>query len=67
MRSKPQDEEVVKQCIAKIEEVGALDACVQQATDLVEEAWRALDAKTPDSFAKIMLRSFGWYVIERHR
>jgi len=66
VRSKPQDPEVVAAVIEQLEEVGAVDACVKQATDIVEEKWKILDECTPDSFAKVMLRSFGWFVIERH-
>lgn len=63
--SKPQDKETVDAIIAQLEECGALDACKKQADDLVEEGWRALDAKVPDSFSKMMLRSFGWFVVRR--
>lgn len=34
---------------------------------LVESAWEALDPIIPESFSKMMLRSFGWFVIERTR
>jgi geranylgeranyl pyrophosphate synthase/predicted secreted hydrolase len=64
--SKPQDDEVVGQCIALIEECGALDACVEQASALVEEAWQVLDPLVEHSLQKLMLRAFGWYVLERH-
>jgi len=65
IKSKPQDEETVARVIAQLEECGALDACQKQADDLVEDAWRALDSKVPDSFSKMMLRSFGWFVVRR--
>ncbi len=64
--SKPQDPAVVGQVIAKLEACGALDACVEQANTLVEDAWRALDPLVEDSLPKLMLRAFGWYVLERH-
>lgn len=67
VRSKPEDPEVVADTIQKLEDCGAIDACVTQATEIVEETWRILDGCTPDSFAKIMLRSFGWFVIERSK
>lgn len=63
--SKPSDPHVVAECIEKLESCGAVEDCVGQARRLVEEGWAALDAVIPDSFAKIMLRSFGSFVIER--
>lgn len=63
--SKPEDRETVVRVIKQLEELGAVEACVEQATKLVEDAWKVMDAAVPDSFAKIMLRSFGWFVIER--
>lgn len=67
IRSRPDDRETIDWCIATMEECGAIDACVKQATDMVEAAWGQLDRVIPDSFSKIMLRSFGWFVIERSR
>ena len=65
IKSKPQDRETVERIIQQLEDCGALDACQKQADDLVEDAWRDLDGKVPDSFAKMMLRSFGWFVVKR--
>ncbi len=66
LRAKPQQTERVAACIAEIEGCGALDACVEQAYALVEDAWRHFDPLVADSFPKIILRAFGWYVLERH-
>ncbi|MBK8718187.1 MAG: polyprenyl synthetase family protein [Deltaproteobacteria bacterium] len=66
LRSKPQDPAVVAECIAAIEACGALDACVAQANALVEAAWQRFDPLVEDSFPKLVLRAFGWYVLERH-
>ena len=65
IKSKPQDRETVERIIQQLEDCGALDACQTQADALVEDAWRDLDTKVPDSFAKMMLRSFGWFVVRR--
>ena len=65
IKSKPQDEKVVADVIATLEACGALDACQSQADKLVEDAWKELDVKVPDSFSKMMLRSFGWFVVRR--
>ena len=64
--SKPQDLETVHAVIAKIESVGGIDACSEQATAIVEEAWTLLDPLVEDSLPKMMLRAFGWYVLDRH-
>jgi hypothetical protein len=32
----------------------------------VENAWSKLDPVVDDSQFKLMLRAFGWYVLERH-
>ncbi|MEZ0542401.1 polyprenyl synthetase family protein [Fibrella arboris] len=63
---KPQSPEVVADVIATLENCGAIDACQQQASELVEAAWARLDELIPDSDVKIKLRAFGWYVLERH-
>ena len=65
VKAKPQDTETVNAVIADLESVGAIDACVEQANKLVEDAWDKLDAAVPDSFSKMMLRSFGWFVVRR--
>ena len=65
IRTKPEDPAVVQRCIDELEACGAIDACVAQSQELVESAFKALDPVVPDSFSKIMLRSFGWFVTER--
>ncbi len=64
--AKPTEPRELAALVQIVEGAGALDACVKQAADLVEDAWRALDPVVEDSLAKIMLRAFGWYVLERH-
>ena len=66
IEAKPQDPDEVREIIAIIEGCGALDACVEQANQLVEDAWRVIDPLVEDSLPKIMLRAFSWYVLERH-
>lgn len=60
------DPAIVGEAIALIEKVGALDGCLADARKLVEDAWVALTPLVEDSLAKVMLRAFGWYVLERH-
>jgi geranylgeranyl pyrophosphate synthase/predicted secreted hydrolase len=64
--SKPDDAGLVRSVIDRIEACGALDDCLAQAKTLIEEAWQQLDAVTEASLPKVMLRAFGWYVLERH-
>ena len=64
--SKPVAPAVVHGVIEQIEACGALSDCAALATSLVEDAWTALDPLVEESVPKIMLRAFGWYVLERH-
>jgi geranylgeranyl pyrophosphate synthase len=64
--AKPTEERELSALVEIVEQAGALDACVKEASSLVEDAWKALDPVVEDSLAKIMLRAFGWYVLERH-
>jgi geranylgeranyl pyrophosphate synthase/predicted secreted hydrolase len=66
LHGKPQDPKVVAKIVEMLESCGAVEACSVQARDLVEGGWRRLEPLIPDSLAKMMLRSFGWYVLERH-
>jgi len=65
IKCKPQAPTEVAKVIARLEELGAIDECVKQAHELVETAWRELDRYTPHSQAKLMLRAFGWFIVER--
>jgi len=65
IKSKPQDQKIVDSVIAQLEDLGAIQACVDQADKIVNQAWSDLDSVIPDSFAKMMLRAFGSFVIER--
>lgn len=60
------DTAVVGEAIALVEKARALDGCLDDARKLVEDAWLALTPLVEDSLAKVMLRAFGWYVLERH-
>jgi geranylgeranyl pyrophosphate synthase len=62
VKSKPQDQAVVDKCIEELERVGAIEMCVVDSIQLVDDAWERLDAVIPESFAMLMLRAFGWYV-----
>ena len=66
LSSKPQDLKVVSAVVEKLEVSGAIEACAKQAEALVEEAWQKAEPALPDSIPKVMLRAFGWYVLQRH-
>src|SRR5215813_1160601 len=63
--SRPTDPDVIAGVIATLESCCAITACAEQAHALVESAWRKLDPLIRDSHTKLMLRAFGWYVLER--
>ena len=66
IKSKPQEAETVSAVIEKLESCGAIEDCITQSSELVENAWLKLDPVVEDSLQKLMLRAFGWYVLERH-
>ena len=66
LASKPTDVDTILRVVEVLESCGALESCRARADRLVEEAWAALDPLVPDSLAKVMLRAFGWFVLERH-
>lgn len=66
IQTKPQDQAVVADVIAKLDGCGAIQASIDEANELVNTSWAAVDAVIPDSFYKMLLRAFGWYVLERH-
>ncbi len=66
LSSKPKDQKVVNEVVQKLEACGAIEAVATEARDLVEEAWTRASPLLDDSISKVMLRAFGWYVLERH-
>lgn len=66
LSSKPDDPAVVAGVIDVLDECGALDACEDQARELIETAWQRVDALFPDSHVKVNLRAFSWFILDRH-
>ena len=66
LKTKPQDLAVVKSVVDMLEGCGAVEACATQARDLIDSGWRKIDPLLEESLPKMMLRAFGWYVLERH-
>ncbi|HEY4060159.1 MAG TPA: polyprenyl synthetase family protein [Kofleriaceae bacterium] len=66
LQSKPSDEATVSAAVELIQTCGAIDACAAKARDLVETGWAKAEPLLDPSLARVMLRAFGWYVLERH-
>ena len=66
LASHPTDPVVVSGVVEKLETIGAVQACADEAKALVEDAWQAAEPLLPDTIVKVMLRAFGWYILERH-
>jgi geranylgeranyl pyrophosphate synthase len=66
LASRPSDRLLIEQISLLLEDCGALAACCSDARELVENAWSKLTPVIDDSQFKLMLRAFGWYVLERH-
>lgn len=65
IQTMPKDTAVIGSVIKLLQDCGALDACRQEAEELVEAAWKKLDAILPDSFYKMRLRAFGWFALQK--
>ncbi len=63
---RPDDASVIAGLVETLESCGALEACSIQARALVESAGERVDPLIADSYVKVRLRSFGWFVLERH-
>jgi geranylgeranyl pyrophosphate synthase len=61
----PKDKIVIESVIKLMQNCGAIDACWQEADNLMEAAWERVDQVLPDSFFKIRLRAFGWYALKK--
>lgn len=66
LQSRPQDPAVVSAAVEMITACGALQACVDTARELVESGWAKAEPLLEPSLSRVMLRAFGWYVLERH-
>ena len=66
LKSKSENPEVVGRAVAMVENCGSLQSCADEAQALIEAGWARLDPLVEDSLHKMMLRAFGWYVLDRH-
>jgi len=65
VKSKPQDQTIVDSVIDRLATVKALEQSAVFAENMVNEAWTKMDEQIPDSFFKMLLRAFGFYVLQR--
>jgi geranylgeranyl pyrophosphate synthase/predicted secreted hydrolase len=66
LASKPSDLPTVTRVVEVLEECQAVEDCAVMARQLIDDSWQRVAGLLEDSLAKVMLRAFGWYVIERH-
>jgi geranylgeranyl pyrophosphate synthase len=66
LQQKTTDETTVAAAVEMVTACGALQACVDQARTLVETGWAKAEPLLEPSLPRVMLRAFGWYVLERH-
>ena len=63
---KTRDKTKLMQAISIIDSAKGFEASEEDARKIVDAAWNNLQPTLPDSFAKLMLRAFGEFVLERH-
>ena len=66
LAAKPDDPGVVQEVVDRLEACGSVQDCHDQARGLVEGGWETISPIIEDSLAKMMLRAFGWFILERH-
>lgn len=66
LAAKPEDMPTVSRVVELLEQCGAVEDCARMARQLIDDSWQRVSGLLEDSLAKVMLRAFGWYVIERH-
>ena len=55
----------VQSVIDKLKSVAAIEDCLVEARNLIEDAWEPVDRTLPDSLSKLMMRAFCSYLTER--
>lgn len=66
LQSRPTDERVIAEAVERLETCGAIEACSAMAHELVEDGWRRAEAVLEPSISTVMLRAFGWFILQRH-
>jgi geranylgeranyl pyrophosphate synthase/predicted secreted hydrolase len=66
LRSCPKNPAVIRSMIDTLDSTRAFDDCLAEAQSLIDESWSRVEPLLEDSISKMMLRAFGWYVVERY-
>jgi geranylgeranyl pyrophosphate synthase len=65
LQEKTSDHGKISSTIEKLNSVGAIDDCLIEARNLVDDAWEGVDRELPDTLPKLMIRAFCGYLTER--
>lgn len=65
IQAMPTDKTTIESVIIILQNCGAIEACRLEAEKLLETAWKHVDEVFPDSFFKVRLRAFGWFVLQK--
>jgi len=65
LQQKTTDQATVAAAVELVTTCGAIQACVDRAKTLVEDGWAKAEPLIEPSLSRLMLRAFGWYVLER--
>lgn len=66
LSSKSTDPKKINIVIKLLEKCNAFKETRQFAENIIEQAWLKMDKLFPDSFIKVRLRTFGWFILEQH-
>eukprot|EP00672_Neobodo_designis_P021743 CAMPEP_0174829994 /NCGR_PEP_ID=MMETSP1114-20130205/2273_1 /TAXON_ID=312471 /ORGANISM="Neobodo designis, Strain CCAP 1951/1" /LENGTH=808 /DNA_ID=CAMNT_0016063777 /DNA_START=92 /DNA_END=2518 /DNA_ORIENTATION=- len=65
LQEKTSDQGKISSVIAKLNSVSAIDDCLVEARNIVEDSWELVDQALPDSIHKLVMRTFCNYLTER--
>lgn len=65
VQMKTSDIDLLSEAITLLDKFEVLEKCTQEATDIVNAAWKTLDPLVKDSMVKLNLRAFSWYILDR--
>lgn len=66
LQCKTEDRAMIKEAVDLLTKVDALKLCEQEAREIMDDGWHALDPHVRDSMVKLNLRAFSWFVLDRH-
>lgn len=66
LKMRTNDEQLIREAVSLLDKVKALENSVEEAQQILNEAWLELDPLVRDSMVKLNLRAFSWYVLDRH-